>query len=73
MTFSGLPKGTKLTFFSHLGDEDDEGYAVRDIIVSETAPSDPSEKVSPTETPESLHDPRPVGVFHSAPLWDEED
>ena len=73
VTFLELPKETTLTSLSHLGDEDDEGYAVRDIIVSETVPSDPPEKVSPTKTPESLLDPRPVGVFHSAPLWDEED
>ena len=69
LTFSGLPKGTKLTFFSHLSDED---YAVRDIIVSETVPSDPPEKVSPVETPESPIDLRPVDVFHSTLPRDED-
>ena len=73
VTFLGLPKETTLTSLIHLGDEgDEEGYAVRDIIVSETVPSDPPKKVSPTETPESFLDPRPVGIFHSAPPWDEE-
>ena len=70
VTFLGLPKETKLTSPVHL---DDEGYAVHDIIVSETVPSDPPEKVSPTEIPESLLDPRPVGVFHSVRLWDEDE
>ena len=36
VTFLGLPKETKLTSPVHLGNEDDEGYAVHDIIVSET-------------------------------------
>lgn len=73
VTFLGLPKETKLTALIHLGNEDDEGYAVHDITVSETVPSDPPEKVSPDETSESLLDPRPVGVFHSERLWDEDE
>ena len=73
VTFLGLPKEIKLTSLIHLGDEDDEGYAVRVITVSETVPSDPPEKVSPVETPESPIDLRPVGVFHSASPWDEEE
>ena len=71
LTFSGLPKGTKLTFFSHLGDEDDAEYAVRDIIVSETVPPDTSDKVSPAKTPESFSDILDISPF--MPKWDEED
>ena len=71
LTFSGLPKGTKLTLFSHLGDEDDAEYAVRDIIVSETVPPDTSDKVSPAKTPESFSDILDISPF--MPKWDEED
>lgn len=71
VTFSGLPKETKLTSFIHLGDED---YAGGDITVSEKIPPDTSEKVSPTETPESpIVDIRPVGVCHSMLPWDEDE
>ncbi|MCY4133128.1 MAG: RES domain-containing protein [Nitrospira sp.] len=73
LTFSGLPKVTKLTFFSHLSDEDDKDYAVPDITVCETMPSEPSEKVSPTERPESPIDIRPLGVFDSTLPWDEDE
>ncbi len=71
LTFSELPKGTKLTFFSHLGDEDDADYAVRDIVVSETVPPDTSDKVSPVKTPESFSDILDISPF--MPKWDEED
>ena len=73
VTFLGLPKETKLTSLIHHGDEDDEGYTVPDITVSETVPSDPPEKVSSTETPESLLDLRPIGVVHSARMWDDDE
>lgn len=71
LTFSGLLKGTKLTFFSHPGDEDDADYAVRDIIVSETVPLDTSDKMSPVKTPESFSDILDISPF--MPKWDEED
>ena len=70
LTFSGLPKETKLTFFSHIRGED---HADGDITVFETVPPDPPEKVAPTETLENSLDLRPVRVFHSALPWDEDE
>ncbi len=70
VTFLGLPKETKLTFFSHIRGED---HADGDITVFETVPPDPPEKVAPTETLGNSLDLRPVGVFHSALPWDEDE
>ena len=70
MTFLGLPKETKLTFFSHIRGDD---HADGDITVFETVPPDPPEKVAPTETLENSLDLKPVGVFHSALPWDEDE
>ena len=73
VTFLGLPKETKLASLIHLGDEDDEEYAVDDITVFENMPPDPPEKMPPTETHEDSLDLRPIGVFHSTLPWDEDE
>ena len=73
VTFLGLPKETKLASLIHLGDEDDEEYAVDDITVFENTSPDPPEKMSPTEAHEDSLDLRPIGVFHSTLPWDEDE